>query len=211
MTVLMFVGAVVLGYLVGAIPSGVIVGRLSSGIDVREHGSGSMGTTNVLRTAGASAAVLVLAADMLKGAVAVGIAWGIFASRPDMFAWGLMAGGMAAIVGHNWPVYIGFRGGRGVATSFGALLLMSWPAALICLAVFIAVVAASRYVSLGSLLAALALLILMIVLYFIRLEPLPYLLFAVVVVPIVVFRHRGNIKRLLSRTESKLGQKVDIS
>ena len=207
----MFIGAIVLGYLLGAIPFGVIASKVSRGIDVREHGSGSMGTTNVLRTAGTGAAVFVLLADVVKGAAAVGVAWGIFASRPDMFAWGLMAGGAAAVVGHNWPVYIGFRGGRGIATSFGALLVMSWPAGLICLAIFIATVAASRYVSLGSVLGAIALLVIMIALYFLNLEPLAYLIFAVIIVPVVVIRHWGNIKRLRAGTERKIGQKVEVA
>ena len=210
MIVLMFIGVIILGYLIGAIPFGVIAGRVTRGIDVRDYGSGSMGMTNVLRTAGKKAGAFVFAADLVKGAAAVGLAWAIFASTPDMFAWGLMAGGVAAVIGHNWPVYIGFRGGRGVSTSFGALLVISWPVALICCAIFVSVVALSRYVSLGSILAGFAMLAVMIAFVLFDLEPFAYLVFGLIVVPIIIFRHRGNIQRLLSGTERKIGQRTEI-
>ncbi len=210
MIVLMFIGVIILGYLIGAIPFGFIVGRVTRGIDVRDYGSGSMGMTNVLRTVGTKAGAIVFVADLAKGAAAVGIAWAIFASAPNMFAWGLVAGGAAAVIGHNWPVYIGFRGGRGVTTSFGALLVISWPVALICFAIFVIVVALSRYVSLGSLLGALAMLLIMIPFVLFNLEPFAYLVFGLVVVPIIIFRHRGNIQRLFSGTERKIGHKTEI-
>jgi len=114
--ILQFIAVIVLGYLIGAIPFGVIISRLTQGIDVRDYGSGSMGMTNVLRTVGTRAGVIVFLADLAKGAAAVGIAWLIFTSAPDMAAWGRVAGGSAAVIGHSWPVYIGFRGGRGVTT-----------------------------------------------------------------------------------------------
>jgi len=210
MIVLKLAAVIILGYLIGAIPFGVIAGKLARGIDVRNYGSGSMGTTNVLRTAGKGAAISVLLADMVKGIAAVAVAWAIFASSPSVLAWGLVAAGAAAVIGHNWPVYIGFRGGRGVTTTFGAFLLMCWPVALICLAIFIIVVAVTRYVSLGSLLGAIAMLLVMIPFVILGLEPYAYLIFGVIIVPLVVFRHRGNIKRLLSGTESKIGQKTEI-
>ena len=211
MIVLLFIGAVVLGYLVGSIPVGVIIGRLSKGIDVRDYGSGGMGMTNVIRTLGAKAGAIVFATDVLKGAVAAGIAWGLFTLRPDMFAWGLMAGGVAAVVGHNWPVFVGFRGGRGVNTAFGALLVISWLVGVICLPLFIIVVALTRYVSLGSILAGVAMVLVMIVFFVFNMEPLAYVVFAVVVAALVIFRHRGNIQRLLSGTERKIGQRTEIS
>ena len=206
----MFIGVIILGYLIGAIPFGVIAGRLTRGIDVRDYGSGGMGMTNVLRTAGKKAGALVFAADLVKGAAAVGLAWAIFASAPDMFAWGLMAGGAATVIGHNWPVYVGFRGGRGVSTGFGALLVISWQVALICCAIFVIVVALSRFVSLGSVLGALAMLLIMIPFVLLDLEPFAYLVFGLVVAPMIIYRHRGNIQRLLSGTERKIGQKTEI-
>jgi len=203
MIALQFIGVIVLGYLIGSIPFGVIVGRLTRGIDVREYGSGSMGMTNVIRTVGARAGVLVFLADLAKGAAAVALALLIFAS--DMVVWGQVAGGAAAVIGHSWPIYVGFKGGRGVTTGFGALLVISWPVGLITFAIFLAVVGLSRYMSLGSMLAGLAMLVAMIPFVVFDLEPFAYLVFGLIVVPLIIFRHRGNIRRLLAGTEPKIG------
>jgi len=211
MIALEFIGVIILGYLIGAIPFGVIIGRLTRGIDVRDYGSGSMGMTNVLRTVGAGAGVLVFLADLTKGAAAVAFAWLIFASLPAMVAWGQVAGGAAAVIGHSWPVYIGFRGGRGVTTGFGALLMIAWPVGLICFAIFLIVVALSRYVSLGSMLAGLSMLVVMIPFVVLDVEPFAYLVYGLIVAPLIIFRHRGNIQRLLSGTERKIGQKTEAS
>jgi len=202
-TVLNFIGVIILGYLIGSIPFGVIIGRLTRGIDVRDYGSGSMGMTNVIRTVGARAGVFVFLADVAKGA-----------SLPDMFAWGQVAGGAAAVVGHSWPIYIGFRGGRGITTGFGALLVMCWPVGLVSFTVFLLVVGLSRYVSLGSILAALTMLVTMIPFVVLDVGPFgrfAYVVFGLIAVPIVIFRHRGNIQRLLSGTERKIGQKAEVS
>ena len=178
---------------------------------VREYGSGSMGMTNVMRTVGAKAGLIVLILDLLKGSAAVALAWAILYSAPDSTVyWGQMAGGAAAVVGHSWPVYIGFRGGRGISTAFGAIMVVSWPIGLICLAAFLLMVAIFRYISLGSISGAIALVIAMVVSYVYDWEPVSYLAFALVVAPIVIFRHKANIKRLLSKTESKIGQKVKV-
>jgi glycerol-3-phosphate acyltransferase PlsY len=211
MIVIQFIGMVVIGYLLGAIPFGVIIGKMTRGIDVREYGSGSMGMTNVMRTVGARAGLIVLILDLLKGCGAVALAWAIFYSaNHDMVHWGQMAGGVAAVVGHSWPVYIGFRGGRGISTAFGAILVLSWQVGLICLAVFLLMVLVFRYISLGSILGAVTLVVGMAVSYVYDWAPVSYLAFALVVAPIVIFRHRANIKRLLSKTESKIGQKVKV-
>ncbi len=208
MIVLGFIVVILLGYLIGSIPFGVIAGRLARGIDVRDYGSGSMGMTNVIRTVGAKAGALVFLADAAKGAAAVALAWLLFAS--DMVAWGQMAGGAAAVIGHIWPVYVKFRGGRGVTTGFGALLVMSWPVGLISFAVFLAVVGLFRYMSLGSMLAGLAMLLAMIPFVVFDLKPFAYLVFGFVVVPLILFRHRGNIQRLLAGKEPKIGQKAEV-
>jgi len=209
-TALEFIGVVVLGYLIGAIPSGVIMGRLSRGIDVREHGSGSSGMTNVSRTIGASAGVLVFLVDVAKGVAAVALAWLIFDSSSATFAWGQVAGGCAAVIGHNWPAYIGFRGGRGVATGFGALLVISWPVGLASLAIFLMAVIIFRYVSLGSVLAALTMLVAIIPFIALDVEPLASLLYALIIAPVIIFRHRGNIQRLLTGTEPKISRRANL-
>jgi len=211
MIALQVAGLVILGYLIGAIPFGVIIGRLSGGIDVRQHGSGGMGMTNVMRTVGKRAGALVFILDVLKGAGVVALAWPILGSASDMFTWGQVAGGAAAVIGHSWPVYIGFKGGRGIATGFGALLVISWQVALIALAVFVLSVAITRYVSLGSILGAVTMVVAMIPFVLYDLEHYAYIVFTVVVATIVIYRHKGNIKRLISGTESKIGQRVKTS
>jgi len=206
-----FILIVVIGYLMGAIPSGVIVGKLARGIDVRNYGSGSMGSTNVLRTVGKKAGAIVLLADVLKGAAAVALAWPIFHwfdAAPGMVEWGHMASGVAAVIGHSWPVYVGFKGGRSINVAFGAIMAMSWYTGLILVPVFFISVAVTRYVSLSSILTALALIIATIPFVIWGDEPFAYLVFALVAVPIVIFRHRGNIKRLIAKTEPKIGQKA---
>jgi len=206
--VLSFIGLIILGYLIGSIPVGFILGKLARGIDIREHGSGNIGMTNVMRILGVRAGVFVFFADIAKGAAAVALAWAILAYSPNMVVWGQVAGGAAAIVGHSWPIYIGFKGGRGIATGFGAVLVLSWPVGLIAFTVFLLVVGLSRYVSLGSILGALTMLLAMIpfvVLDVWSFGHFAYIVFGLVVVPIVIFRHRDNIRRLLSGTESKIG------
>jgi glycerol-3-phosphate acyltransferase PlsY len=211
MIIVQVLGIVIIGYLLGSIPFGVIIGKMVRGIDVREHGSGSMGMTNVMRTVGAKAGLIVLILDLLKGSAAVALAWAIFYSEPaSTVQWGQMAGGVAAVIGHSWPVYIGFRGGRGISTAFGAILVISWPIGLICLAIFLLMVAIFRYISLGSISGAIALVVAMAVFYMNDLQPFAYLAFALVVAPVVILRHHANIKRLLSKTESKVGQKVKV-
>ena len=206
-----FILIVVIGYLLGAIPSGVIVGKVARGIDVRKYGSGSMGSTNVLRTVGKKAGLIVLLADVFKGAVAVALAWPIFHwfnAAPGMVEWGRMASGVAAVIGHSWPVYVGFKGGRSINVAVGAIMMMSWYTGLILVPVFFTLIVVTRYVSLSSMLTALVLIIATIPFVIWGNEPFAYLVFALVAVPIVIFRHRGNIKRLISKTEPKIGQKA---
>jgi glycerol-3-phosphate acyltransferase PlsY len=206
--VLKFIGIIVLGYLIGAIPFGVIIGKLARGIDVREYGSGSMGATNVLRVIGVRAGIIGFAADLAKGAAAVALGWLIFASPPAMTAWGQVGGGCAAVIGHCWPVYVKFQGGRGVTTGLGALLTMFWPAGLTCLAIFAIVTGLSRYVSLGSMLAALGAIVVITIFALLGQAPFAYIIYGVVAVAVVFFRHRGNIQRLLSGREPKLGKRA---
>ena len=206
MTALEYIGVIILCYLIGAIPFGVIVGKLTRGIDVRQYGSGSMGMTNVLRTVGARAGAIVFAADIGKGAGTAALA-GFLLTSPAA-EWGQIAGGAAAVVGHCWPIYVGFQGGRGITTGFGAILLMAWPVALFSLAAFILIVTLFRYVSLGSMVASLTVLVALIPLVALDEEPFAYLAFGLVAVPIVIFRHRGNIQRLLTGREPKIGERA---
>jgi glycerol-3-phosphate acyltransferase PlsY len=197
--------AVVIGsYLIGSIPSGLVVGKLK-GVDVREYGSGNIGTTNVLRTLGARYGAIVLIADVLKGVIAVLLARYIIETPT-----GEMAAGFAAVAGHDWSLFLKFKGGRGVATSLGALLPLAMPGPLsgvIGLAAFALVTLASRYVSLASIVGSVSAVVAMAVFLGLDRVPWQYLVYIVVVVALIIYQHRDNISRLLSGTESKLGQK----
>jgi glycerol-3-phosphate acyltransferase PlsY len=197
--------AVVIGsYLIGSIPSGLVIGKLK-GIDVRQYGSGNIGTTNVLRTLGARYGAIVLITDVLKGVIAVVLARYIIETPT-----GEMAAGFAAVAGHDWSLFLKFKGGRGVATSLGALLPMAMPAPLsgvIGLAVFVLVILASRYVSLASIVGSVAAVVAMAVFLGLDRVPWQYLVYIAVVVALIIYQHRDNISRLRSGTESKLGQK----
>jgi glycerol-3-phosphate acyltransferase PlsY len=197
--------AVVIGsYLIGSIPSGLVVGRLRR-IDVREYGSGNIGTTNVVRTLGARYGAVVLIADVLKGAIAVILARYIIGSAISE-----MAAGLAAVAGHDWSLFLKFRGGRGVATSLGGLLPMAMPAPLsgiIGLAIFVLVILASRYVSLASIVGSVSAVVVMAVFLGLDRVPWQYLVYIAVVVALIIYQHRDNISRLISGTETKFGQK----
>lgn len=191
---------IIVSYLLGSIPSGLVLGKLR-GLDVRRHGSGNIGSTNVLRTVGIREGVLVLLADVLKGVVAVVMGRYIIGTPA-----GEMAGGLAAVAGHDWSIYIKFQGGRGVATAAGALLVMSPAVAGAGICTFIVVVALTRYVSLGSMMAAAGAVATMGVLTALDREPVEYLIFIGIAAALIIFQHRDNIARLLSGTESKLGE-----
>jgi glycerol-3-phosphate acyltransferase PlsY len=197
--------AVVIGsYLIGSIPSGLVMSKLR-GIDIRDYGSGNIGSTNVLRTMGAAAAAVVLIADVLKGVIAVVLARYIIGSPMSE-----MAAGLAAVAGHDWSLFLKFRGGRGVATSLGGLLPMVMPAPLTGVAgivIFSSLIALTRYVSLGSIVGSLSALVAMAVFLGLDRVPWQYLVYIVVVVALIIYQHRDNISRLRSGTENKLGQK----
>lgn len=190
-----------LAYLWGAVPWGLIVARLARGVDVREYGSGRTGMTNVMRTAGVRAGLLVLALDLAKGVTAVLVARALHES-----SWLPAACGFAALVGHNWSVYIRFSGGRGTATGLGALLALSPWAGLASAGIGLPAVAASRYVSLGSMLGASAGGLTIFALSLSGIYPIAYGLYGLLGAPLVVWQHRENIRRILAGTERKLGQ-----
>jgi len=197
--------AAVIGYALGGIPFGVIVGRMAGVGDVRQYGSGKTGFTNSLRTMGAKWAMLVVAGDVTKGACAVLIGRFIF----DEPAAGAVAGA-AAVLGHIYPALAGFRGGRGVATAFGAFLAVSPIVALAVLGVSLVILAAFRYASLMSVTGVFAGFVIVGVLALMgRLDWYYFVLFAVPTMLLVEVSHIGNIKRLLAGTEPKLGQGGD--
>lgn len=204
MVIAKVLAALVLGYLLGSLNTSVLVGRLT-GTDIRSHGSKSAGLTNTLRVLGRPAAALVLAGDILKGIAAclIGLAIGVTAhAGAANTSVSLLAAGAGAVVGHNWPGYFGFKGGKGALTGVAVLFMADWHMAALCLGLFVTIVAATRYVSLGTMCGTLLFAALSFV-------PTPghaayFQIFAVVMVFIVVFQHRANVQRLLAGAENKL-------
>lgn len=190
--------AIVASYLIGSIPFGLIIGKLWANIDVRQYGSGNTGTSNVLRTVGPVAAIIVFALDVGKGALAVYL--GSLAGTEFVK---IMAG-VAAIAGHNWPIYLRFKGGKGIATSLGAVISLTPIIALILLGLWIIIVGITRYISLASLAAA----VLFPIFLIISRAPMAYILAGILISAFAVYRHRSNIKRLLAGTELKIGEKA---
>lgn len=190
--------ALAIGYLLGSIPFGILLTRLSGGPDLRSIGSGNIGATNVLRTGNKKLAALTLLGDMLKGTVAVLI--GFHALGGPQAA---LAAGLGAFLGHLFPVWIGFKGGKGVATYLGILIGLAWPIALAFAAIWLIVAKLSKYSSLSALTASLAAPIL---LWFAIGNRQAALLMAALTV-LLWFMHRTNIARLLSGSEGKIGQK----
>jgi glycerol-3-phosphate acyltransferase PlsY len=201
-----------LGYLLGSIPAGYLAGRWLGGLDIRQQGSGSTGATNVLRVLGKGPALVVFLVDVLKGTAAVLLAkaalepLGVASWSTD--SW-VVGAGLAALAGHIWPVWLGWRGGKAVATALGMLLGLTWPVGLACFGIFLTVLTISRIVSLSSVAAAVALPLLM--LGWFRSEGLglrwPYLALALLTSTLVIWRHRSNLSRLLAGTEPRLGEK----
>jgi glycerol-3-phosphate acyltransferase PlsY len=202
--------AVVLGYLLGAIPFGLIIGRLTKGIDLREYGSHRTGATNALRTLGTPAAAAVFLLDVGKGVVAVLVARLLFAGDP-LVEWAAAAAGVAAIVGHNWSLFIGFTGGRGVATSAGGLGAMSFWTILIVAPIVVLVIWRSRYVSLGSVTGALAAPFVTAVLAAVGVATVQAIAYALASGLLVTVAHADNIGRLRAGTERRIGQKEAVS
>jgi len=193
---------VIIAYLLGSISFGYLIVRGKEGADVRKTGSGGTGATNVSRRAGKAAGVLTLVLDALKGAAAVLIAQTLSGN-----GWVVTAAGVAVIVGHIFPVWLGFRGGKGVATGAGVFLMLM-PVALLCAGViFLAIVLSTRYVSLGSMIAAatIPLFVWLQTVFIARSTDLrPLLTAAIAGALLIIFAHRGNIERLARGTESQI-------
>jgi glycerol-3-phosphate acyltransferase PlsY len=187
----------ILAYFLGAIPFAYLAGRLKQ-IDVRKQGSGNIGTTNAFRLLGVKLGIAVLLGDILKGVLAAGLTYHYFGP------WGGIVGGLLAMAGHSWNPFFGFKpSGKGVATGCGIILVLMPQVALLAAFIFVVVVYTTRYVSLGSLTAAVA----VAAAVFIFPEPVPYRIFGLVAAAGIIIRHRTNIQRLLQGTENRFGRK----
>ena len=200
----------IIAYLIGSINFSVIISKKVAGFDVREKGSGNAGSTNMLRSVGKGAAVLTLLCDILKGVVAILIAIGIGNLVKDADK-GLLVqiAGVAVVLGHTFPIFFGFKGGKGVATSLGILLMTNWQIGLICLVFALVLMVLTQMVSLGSCAAAVLfpVLTLFIKEHYIVAEGGNYFIYSVILAVIVLYNHRSNIKRMLNGTENKLSLK----
>jgi glycerol-3-phosphate acyltransferase PlsY len=205
-----------LAYLFGSTPTGYLAGKLLKGIDIREHGSKSTGATNVLRTLGKWAALVVLLVDVLKGAAAIVFARWFYpwldtlpsvappraVDLQTLMSWAVCLAGLAVLLGHSRSIWLNFAGGKSAATGLGVLLAMAWPVGLGAATAFGLLLAIFRIVSLSSMLAALTAIALVCGLG----QPLPYRLLVIAGGVYVIWRHRANIRRLLAGTEPRLGQ-----
>ncbi|MFH1552381.1 MAG: glycerol-3-phosphate 1-O-acyltransferase PlsY [Candidatus Omnitrophota bacterium] len=196
--------SVIAAYLIGAFPTAYVAGKLLKGIDIRKYGSGNVGATNVFRTLGKVPGFLVFAIDFLKGTAAVTlIPLGLQKISPDIvgtYGFIYIMLGAAAISGHIWPVFLAFKGGKGVATTAGVMVGLSPGIFLVCFAVWIIVFAIWKYVSLASIIAAVALPV------FAALagKSLDFILFCAVLCMVGIYAHRDNIRRLIQGTEGKI-------
>ena len=209
---------IILAYILGSFPTGYLAGKILQGIDIREIGSGSTGATNVLRTLGKGPGIFVLLIDCLKGVLAIFLIYALlnFTTTQNLIPatvnlelwqpWIVVLLGLAAILGHSKSIFLGFSGGKSVATSLGILLAMCWPVGLATLGVFLLMISIFRIVSLSSITGAIAVSLFMVLFQ----QPLPYLLFTITGGLYVIVRHQSNIQRILAGTEPKIGQKVQL-
>lgn len=202
--------SLLIGYLLGSANTSLIVGKFYR-IDVRKHGSGNAGLTNTLRSIGKTAALFVILGDILKGVLSCLI--GYYILKDIQFAGllpvevpqkvGMFFGGLGAILGHNWPLYFGFKGGKGILTSFSVVMMTAPYVGLILLGIFIVIVAATKYVSLGSIIGC-ALFPVFIAVYY---KNIVFVTYAILLAVLAIIRHNQNIVRLINGTESKLSLK----
>lgn len=200
------IAVAVIAYLIGSINSSILISKAVTGKDIRTSGSGNAGATNMLRTMGKKYAVITLVIDILKGVVALLLAK--LAINLGAFTSATYIAGVAVVLGHNFPVFFGFKGGKGVATSLGVVLLLDWKIGLITLVVALAVMAISKYVSLGSITAAVIFMVLQIVAMAVTDSfDIARLICVLILGGLLIIRHRANIARLANGTENKLGAK----
>ena len=210
----LYIVIAIIAYCIGSINSSVILSKKMAGFDIREKGSGNAGSTNMLRSVGKKAALLTLICDILKGVIAIVIAIiiGKIAKNSNKELL-LQIAGIAVVIGHTFPVFFGFKGGKGVATSLGILLISNWKIGLICLVFALILIVLTRMVSLGSCAAAVLFPVLTLFIndsYTVLTEGKSgssYFIYSIILAIIVLYNHRANIKRLLNGTENKLSFK----
>ena len=198
----------IIAYLIGSINFSIILSKKMAGFDVREKGSGNAGTTNMLRAVGKKAAAITLVCDILKGVVAILVAMFIGnvveeANKPLL----VQIAGIAVILGHTFPIFFKFKGGKGVATSLGVLIMSNWQIGLICLVFALILIVLTQMVSVGSIAAAILYPVLTLFIPQNYIVPGNYLIYSVLLAVLVVFNHRENVKRLLNGTENKISFK----
>ena len=204
----------VIAYLIGSVNFSVLISKKMAGFDVREKGSGNAGTTNMLRSVGKKAAAITLICDILKGVISIAIAIivGSIVKNLDKELL-LQIAGIAVVLGHTFPIFFGFKGGKGVATSLGVILMSNWQIGLICLVFALVLMVLTKMVSLGSCAAAVLFPVLTLFIntnYTVLSEGKSgkvYLIYSILLAVIVLFNHRSNIKRILNGTENKVGPK----
>ena len=201
----------IIAYLIGSVNFSVILSKKMAGFDVREKGSGNAGTTNMLRTVGKKAALITLICDILKGVVAIGIALiaGNIVKDLDN-ALLVQLAGIFVILGHAFPVFFKFKGGKGIATALGVLLMTNWQIGLICLVFALLLIALTRMVSVGSIAAAILFPVLVLFIgqnYIVPSSNLSYFIYSVMIAIFVILKHKENIKRIFNGTENKLSFK----
>lgn len=211
MLVARLITAILVGYLLGSVPFGAIVARLYKGVDIRQYGSGRTGATNVLRTLGPGAAACVVVGDVAKGAAAILVAQLLLpAGQPLALHVAEAVAGLAAIAGHNWSIFMRLKGGRGVLVAAGVVLVLLPAAIPFCAVAAAIVIALSRFVSLGSLVAVVIAALAILTAVFLGVEPRPYAAFAIGGAAVIFLQHRDNIERLRAGTERKLGQRATV-
>lgn len=200
-----------IAYLIGSINFSIILSKKMAGFDIREKGSGNAGTTNMLRSVGKKAAIVTLICDVLKGVVAIGIALlaGVIIKNLDNSLLVQIAG-VLVIIGHTFPVFFKFKGGKGIATSLGVLLMINWQIGLICLVFALILMALTRMVSVGSIAAAILFPVLVLFIgqnYIVASSNWSYLIFSIIIAVLVIFNHRENVKRIFTGTENRISFK----
>ena len=203
-----YIVVAILSYLIGSINFSIIISKKVAGFDVREKGSGNAGTTNMLRTVGKKAALITLVCDILKGVISILLALliGKIAKEANNSILVQIAG-ILVIIGHTFPIFFKFKGGKGVATAVGVLLTTNWQIGLICLIFGLVLIALTRMVSLGSITAAILFPILVLFIKTNYIVEGNYFIYSLIIAVMVVFNHRENVKRSLSGTENKLSFK----
>ena len=189
-------------YLLGSIPFGYIVGKLFKKVDIREYGSGNIGATNVLRILGPSLASFVVFGDIGKGILSIYLAQ--YLNIDNLLI--LTIAGLAVIFGHDWSIFLGFKGGKGIATTFGVVFALNPTISILALIIWGVVVITTRYVSLASIFAVISIFIFAILFK----QPYEYIIFSAIILVLGIFKHKDNIKRLKLKKENKIGERIEI-